>query len=160
MKYTSLSFILLSAIAGLSCTNQATESAQTDPVADTMKAVENKIQVPEAICYTNITAKDTVRLKVEIFPNVVTGSLTYQFLEKDKNQGEFKGQLLGDTLIAEYKFLSEGVLSTREIVFLLKDSIAIEGYGSLEEQNQKMVFKDGKNLNFDKGLILKKVPCN
>jgi hypothetical protein len=160
MKYALLSLILLPAIASISCNNPSMQSVKTTKVTDTSKVVENKIQVPKTMCYAAISDKDTIRLKVEVFKNVVIGSLLYQFHEKDKNQGDFEGQLRGDTLIADYKFMSEGILSTREIIFLIRDSIAIEGHGAMEDQNGKMVFKDWKGLSFDKGLILKEVLCN
>ena len=50
---------------------------------DTVKTVENKIMIPASSCYFSITGKDTVTLKVEIFPKVVTGKLSYKFYEKN-----------------------------------------------------------------------------
>ena len=96
---------------------------------------------------------------MEVFPNVVTGKLSYKFYEKDSNKGEFDGQFHGDTLLADYKFTSEGQLSTRQVIFLIKNNIATEGYGDMEEKNGKMVFKDIKGVSVGKGLSLKKVEC-
>jgi hypothetical protein len=39
----------------------------------------------------------------------VVGNLCYRFFEKDKNDGTVIGKLQGDTLIADYTFMSEGV---------------------------------------------------
>ena len=91
--------------------------------------------------------------------NVVTGKLSYKFYEKDSNIGEFKGQLKGDTLLADYKFMSEGQVSTRQVIFLIKNNVAKEGYGDMEEKNGKMVFKNRKSISFATGLILNKVEC-
>ncbi len=96
---------------------------------------------------------------MEVFPNVATGRLSYKFHEKDNNTGDLEGQLHGDTLLADYKFMSEGIQSTRQVIFLIKDNTAIEGYGNLEERSGKMVFKNQEEIIFGKGLILKKVPC-
>jgi len=115
--------------------------------------------IPSSSCYLSITGKDTVFLKTEIFPNVVTGVLSYKFHEKDNNKGEIDGKLSGDTLVADYRFMSEGKQSTRQVIFLIKDSVATEGYGNMEEKDGKMTFKDVRNVSFGKGLILKKIPC-
>ena len=89
----------------------------------------------------------------------VTGSLSYKFYEKDSNKGEIDGKLNGDTLIADYKFMSEGILSTRQVIFLIKDSTATEGYAAMEEKNGKMVFKNINTVDFTKGIVLRKTTC-
>ncbi len=65
----------------------------------------------------------------------------------------------GDTLLADYTFMSEGKQSVRQVVFLIKDTAAIEGYGDVEERNNKMVFKNISQIPFEKGQRLHKVPC-
>ena len=65
----------------------------------------------------------------------------------------------GDTLLADYKFMSEGKLSTRQVIFLIQGDDAIEGYGNSEEKDGKMVFKNINEVVFGKGLILKKAEC-
>ena len=158
MKYSFL-VLSLAAIMIASCNNEPKKSTEIPTVEDTVKTVENKIMIPASSCYTSITGKDTVTLKVEIFPNVVTGKLLYKFYQKDSNKGEFDGQLHGDTLLADYKFMSEGKLSTRQVIFLIKNNVAREGYGKMEEKNGKMVFKDMKGVSFETGLALNKVEC-
>ena len=91
--------------------------------------------------------------------NVVTGKLSYKFYEKDSNKGEIVGKLNGDTLLADYKFMSEGQLSTRQVVFLIKNNVAKEGYGKMEEKNGMIVFKDMRGVSFETGLALNKVEC-
>lgn len=157
MKHVSLLF-LVATILIISCNESQTKTEITAP-ADTSTLVENKIMIPSSTCYSSITGKDTFKLKVEVFPNVVTGKLSYRFFDKDSNSGEFDGQLHGDTLLADYKFMSEGKLSTRQVIFLIKDSVATEGYGDMEEKEGKMVFKNTKGITFGKGLILKMVEC-
>ena len=158
MKYSFL-ILFLAAITIASCNNEPKKSTKTVTARDTLKTVENKIMIPASSCYSSTTDKDTFLLKVEVFPNVVTGKLSYNFYEKDTNKGEFDGQLYGDTLLADYKFMSEGKLSTRQVIFLIKNNLATEGYGNMEEKNGKMVFKDLKGVSFGKGLTLKKVEC-
>jgi hypothetical protein len=157
MKH-SLLFLSLAAIAVGSC-NEPKKSTEAINRKDTSKAIENKIMIPASACYATTTGKDTVHLKVEVFEHVVTGTLLYKLYEKDSNIGEFEGQFHGDTLLADYTFMSEGIRSVRQVVFLIKDSMAMEGYGNMEEKNGKMIFKNPQELIFGKGLIMEKVPC-
>ena len=55
--------------------------------------------------------------------------------------------------------MSEGKLSARQVIFLLKDSTATEGYGDMEEKDGKMVFKNTNDITFGTGLVLKKAEC-
>ncbi|GAA4442453.1 hypothetical protein GCM10023091_29330 [Ravibacter arvi] len=155
MKTISIISLLLVAVA---CNNTrqtaADDTATVD--GDTTRAT---IQVPETGCYANTFGSDTVQLKVEVFPNVVTGTLSYNFFEKDRNSGEIEGRLMGDTLLADYNFMSEGKRSVRQVVFLIRDGAAIEGYGASEEKDGKMVFKDLKQIDFSKGIKLAEVSC-
>lgn len=155
MKTIQIIFLLL-AVACNPNTTQTTGEAADTADKDTARMT---IQIPESGCYANISGRDTVRLKVETFPNVVTGTLVYNFFEKDKNTGEIEGRLTGDTLLADYTFTSEGIRSTRQVIFLIRDSVAIEGYGDVEEKDGKMVFKDISKIDFSKGMKLTKVSC-
>jgi len=157
MKYSHL-FLSL-AIIGLGSCKEPKKSEKINSLKDSSKVIENKIMIPASSCYSSATGKDSVHLKVEVFPNVVTGNLSYNFYEKDSNKGEFEGKLYGDTLLADYTFMSEGKQSIRQVIFLIKDGNAIEGYGNMEEKNGKMVFVNQKEISFGKGLVLKKVPC-
>ena len=142
-----------------SCKNEPKKTTDATTTMDTAKTVENKPTTPAASCYSYINEKDTVTLKMEGLANAVTGKLTYKLYQKDSNKGELNGQLNGDTLLADYKFISEGQLSTRQVIFLIKNNIAKEGYGKTEEKNGKMVFKDMKGVSFETGIALNKVEC-
>lgn len=151
-------FYLAVAILFFSCASEPQEekSEATPTVDDT---TEMKIQIPASACYTHATATDTIFLKVERFPNVVTGILNYNLKEKDKNTGGIDGVLRGDTLVADYTFMSEGTRSVRQVVFLLSDNEVIEGYGEMKEEAGKMVFSNISAIDFSKGTKLTKVDC-
>lgn len=148
MRITTSTLFILVILLG-SCNNKHQHS----------QAYNNKAMIASAGCYSSVTGKDTFNLKLDISADQVGGKLNYKFFQKDNLNGEFTGQLLGDTLLADYKFLAEGTVSVRQVTFLLKDSTAIEGYGAMEEKAGKMVFKNLHQLSFGKGLILKKVLC-
>ncbi|MBW7839690.1 MAG: hypothetical protein H3C36_08655 [Chitinophagaceae bacterium] len=139
------------------CNTNPTETAT--PGTDDKDDGEMKVMIPAQACYTGIIGKDTIFLKTEKFPNVVTGILEYKFFEKDNSKGDLDGVMRGDTLIAEYSFSSEGVRSIRQVAFLLQGDVAIEGYGELEEKEGKMIFKNTHSLKFDKAVPLRKTTC-
>lgn len=147
--------ILLTALAFISCKNDAIEPLAAPTVQEEMVANESKI-----ICYQGIIKKDTVNLKLHFEEGQdVKGELAYLFFEKDRNNGTLVGQMSGDTLRGNYTFLSEGKESSREVVFLRKGKIMIEAYGDVEEIEKKTIFKDPKKLYFDSATVLTEVEC-
>ena len=110
------------------------------------------------ICYSSIVKMDTVRLNALITGDSIKGSLGYKLYEKDQNNGIILGKMHGDTIRANYTFMSEGKESVREVVFLKIDTLLVEGYGDVREEGGKMVFENIKAIKFN-GLKLIKVPC-
>lgn len=148
-----------------SCNNQSQKIPSTDTsgasaIDSSKPADENKIQIATTICYAAMHPRDTTILRVDKFPNVVTGTLSYKIFQKDINNGEFDGVLHGDTLIASYNFSSEGKRSVRQIAFPLTDSTATEGFGDMQEKNDTMFFKNISNIDFSKGKELNRTNCS
>lgn len=147
--------ILLVALA--SC-QQASEP-KTTPIKDSAMTEEVKIMVPEGGCYAYMKNGDSIWMKVELFPNVATGVLTYHLSGKDKNVGTFDGRLMGDTLVADYTFRSEGKVTVRQIVFKLSATEARKAYGKMRDYEGKMIYDDLSAVDFGKGLRLDSVSC-
>lgn len=112
------------------------------------------------ICYANYTSKDSVQLQLTNLGNTATGTLIIKLFGKDENKGTFSGLMKGDTLIADYSFLSEGIVSVRQIVFLKRNNSLVEGFGDVDEKDGKMSFKKIDQLNFDEKNALKIIPCH
>ena len=110
-------------------------------------------------CYENKNGADTVQLKLIDSSGTVTGNLDYRIEGKDANRGTIKGNMYGDTLIADYKFRSEGKTSMRQIAFLKKDSFLIEGFGPVMKVSKQMKFKSRDSLTFNEVNRLLSVPC-
>ena len=157
MKFTFFSALIL-AVACTSCNNATQPVTETPVTTDTLKVVKENTPVASTVCYAS-TGNNTVNLKLLINGSSVTGNLLYNLKEKDSNKGDLTGTLKGDTLLADYNFMSEGVQSTRQVIYLLKDNAAIEGYGDVEEKNGKMIFKNTSTVTFGKGVKLQKVNC-
>ena len=157
MKFTFFSALLLT-VAITSCNNATPPVTDTTTTPDTLKTVKENSPATNTSCY-EATGNNAVNLKLMINGTSVTGNLYYNLKEKDSNKGDLNGTLKGDTLLADYKFISEGVQSVRQVIYLIKDSTAIEGYGDMEEKNGKMIFKNTGTVTFGKGVKLQKVNC-
>lgn len=145
--FTALSFMFFS------CNKKETKQKEN------ISTETQKIMIPKSNCFASLSDKDSIWLKIEVFPNVTTGILKYQIFEKDKNTGTLEGTFEGNKLFADYTFTSEGVESVREVAFIINDDTAIEGFGEMEEVNGKMVFKDKSNIDFSKGIKFSQINC-
>lgn len=154
-----LSFVLLLSlllfIYSCSANNEKTTTNDSaEAVTETMPAP------PSKLCYALLNNGDTVELSLTVMPdNRVTGDLLYKLAGKDRNSGTIAGSMLGDTLKADYTFMSEGQTSVRTVIFLKQDSVLTEGYGPMEEVNGKMQFKSDAAIDFSKGLRLMLMNC-
>lgn len=110
-------------------------------------------------CYTSTENRDTVHIRFELKQGLVNGELSYRLFEKDASTGRIKGYISGDTLIADYLYTSEGISSTREVIFLFGDNTLTEGYGEMEEKDRRFVFSDHTDIHFGDGIRLNKEAC-
>jgi hypothetical protein len=110
MKKIIVSGLVLMSVL-VSCKKEEEKQVETIPDASEKIVVEEQVSDE---CYSGSIKKDTILMNLTIKGNEVTnGKLSYKFYEKDKNQGTLVGELKGDTLFADYTFMSEGVSSVR-----------------------------------------------
>ncbi|MEX2592226.1 MAG: hypothetical protein WD426_05595 [Anditalea sp.] len=129
MKNHPLSILVLLAIL-LGCSNSSDNGKeQSNKELDLVqKNRGEELDRETSSCYLYATDRDTVFL--ELNPPVngkVTGELNYLFYERDGNVGHIEGEIQGDTLLANYTFVSEGMTSVREVAFLLGGNQVMEG---------------------------------
>lgn len=101
--------------------------------------------------------KDSVKLNFQESDGKVTGNLAYSYFEKDKSKGTIEGEMIGDLLVADYTFESEGIVSIRQVAFKKTEGGMKEGFGPIEEKNGKLFLKSLDSLNFENSLLLKEV---
>ena len=118
------------------------------------------VNTPQIACYKFASEKDTVLLQMEQINEEIAGTLSYNYFEKDKNDGTFEGKMIGDTIYADYTFGSEGSVSVREVMFVKKDNKLIEGFGEVEEVNGKMKFKDNTKFSLNDNMPLIEINCD
>ena len=148
MKNTSI--IALSLAIFASCTTEKKQDSTTQ--------TEVKINQPET-CYQHSKDSSTIKLNITINDNIATGDLIFDYYQKDRSAGKFKGELKSDTLFADYTFVSEGIESVREVVFIKTDNGWVEGYGEIDDKDGKVMFKDRSKISFDNNVILKETAC-
>ena len=148
MKYT-IQLLTIFAISIFSCTDtpQEKEPGDTRTANQTVR------------CFSYTSNKDSITMNIYINNNAVTGELVYDIHEKDRNTGTIRGTINGDTLLAQYTFMSEGTSSVRDVAFLKKRNQWVEGFGEMEESNGRMSFKDIDSLQFNSNIVLTEVPC-
>jgi hypothetical protein len=110
-------------------------------------------------CYRYANKKDTVSLQLNKVGKSVTGTLVYDFNEKDKNTGTIEGVIKDNLLVAEYTFMSEGMVSTRQVAFKIEGNSLIEGYGDSFTRNGKVYFKNVDSLSFNNLIKLTETSC-
>ncbi|MET0298778.1 MAG: hypothetical protein ABW036_03420, partial [Flavitalea sp.] len=155
-------------IAGLAaCKNdnkEASAKANATAAAEANKptsgaSVNSDIPANAQLCYTKFD-KDTVLLSFTRTGNNVNGTLLYKINEKDQNSGTITGEIIGDTITGVYRFMSEGVTSEREVVFLKKGDDIVEGFGDVDESKGRMVYKDRSKLTFADDVVLRSTDCS
>ena len=156
MKTTLLSLLAIGTILTACNTKTAQESAG-ETAADT--ATVAAPPVATASCYAYTANKDTITLRLTANKNAVTGEFAYKLFEKDKNTGTIQGGMKGDTLLADYTFMSEGTESVRQVAFLRGGDTFTEGYAAVRQEGSRMVFEKTGDLKFNGNTALKKVSC-
>lgn len=109
-------------------------------------------------CYSYTRNRDTIWMNIVQDGNKIAGSLVYNIFEKDRNNGKITGDIMGDTILVNYTFNSEGMSSVRQLIFLHTANTLQEGYGEMEDKNNRMQFKQPAMIGF-KGPVLQSVAC-
>lgn len=111
-------------------------------------------------CYQSIFGKDTSFLKIEsLSGDSVSGTLSYHWFQKDRNDGSFTGVITDSKLIGFYDFASEGKNSIRQIAFKITSDTLTEGYGEIEMKQDTAIFKNISDLKYISQRPLVKIEC-
>ncbi|SEA48776.1 hypothetical protein SAMN05192529_12242 [Arachidicoccus rhizosphaerae] len=171
LQIAGLSFRLLFFIAvvagGLSaCSggNEGNNTARTaKETADNHNGSLSGTHTPEPgqkDCYNFMVNNDTVIITIKWQDTTrFTGSMLYQLHEKDRNIGSLEGSRVGDLLLADYQFSSEGMQSKRQVAFKRIQDYLVEGYGPVTADSAGFIFSDPRHLNFDLNRKIQAVRC-
>ena len=163
-------FVILSAVVAfgvISCNNNSKTTVEKTEV-DSEKAqpaeplsLEDETDFPETSCYKYESSRDTIMLQLKRngMDDEVSGTLSYNYMEKPKSNGTFKGRVVGDTIFADYTFDLNGTNSIRELIFVKKDSSLVEGFGETEKVKGKTKFKPDAIMSYNEATSLEQIPC-
>jgi len=105
--------------------------------------------------YTN-HGKDTAFLRFETYNEVVTGQLEYKPFEKDKSKGTISGTIMGNIIVVNYHYMSEGIMSVRTAIFKLNKDNIFEAKAVKPDKDGQSVFeKDYSKLQFNSTPFIK-----
>jgi hypothetical protein len=149
--------MLLLGTAFIACQNNNGGKAAADSTITAETAVVAAAE--SRTCYANFKNRDSTTLELLKKGEKVSGILNVSLYEKDRNKGTVEGLVKGDTLLLNYTFNSEGTQSVRQVAYLQKDGKLIEGFGDVQEQNGKTVFKSLGDLKFDGSMVLEQSDC-
>ena len=136
---------------------QPQESAVHANATDTTTTASTPIIL--AGCYQMTLKKDSAILDLNIQDTTVSGKLNYIFFEKDQNRGTINGVLRNDVIYADYTFESEGKTSVREVIFKISGDTLIPAYGELTLRDNKIIFANKQDLQFNDLHPFIKVAC-
>ena len=143
-------FSLAAGIAACMTACQQPSSNSSQPAADTVVVADT---IPIRIgpqCFMQVVGRDTARLLFEVIDDSVSGKLSYHRYEKDSNAGDITGHMQGNIIDAVYRFTSEGMVSTNQVVFKVEGGQVYEGRASEFDKEGRPVFdKDLGKVQFD-----------
>lgn len=159
MVFKTIVLLWLFLFAG-ACNNNGKSSGEInrDTVANNA-AIPADADSLSSGCYSQIIRRDSSFLQLETKNSVISGSLSYNLYEKDRNDGTVQGELAGDTIVAWYLFRSEGVVSVRQVAWKINGDELWPATGEVSQRNDTTVFAHPDKLKFDSSRPFKKVAC-
>lgn len=159
-----LSSILIIGLLIIACNNSGGSTNNDDSAANGPVEVDIIPQAPPVDstiqgCYSMINNRDTASLQLIIKDSTISGSLSYNLYQKDRNTGSFQGEIVDGMLLAWYMFKSEGVMSVRQEVFKIGKDELWPATGEVSVRNDTAYFTKPDQLKFDSARAFKRVQC-
>jgi hypothetical protein len=149
--------LIISVVFFVACNSQT--ETKSENTADTLNnSVETSAPSING-CYMSILKQDTATLRINENAGLISGDLTYNRFEKDRNKGTFKGEIKDSLIIGDYTFQSEGNSSVRQVVFKISGANLIEGYGDINMNGDTATFKNISRLNYQNDQPFIKTDC-
>lgn len=157
-RFTLASFLLILIIA---CNSRRSADNGTAAGKDTLTDDRyiSTTPIPLAGCYSWVVNRDSALLKLDVTDDRVTGSLEYNWYERDRNAGTLQGVVRDSMIYADYTFRAEGMTSVREVAFKIKGDSLVEGYGDFDTDSDTIRFKDKAQLQFQDDRAFVKSAC-
>jgi hypothetical protein len=126
--------------------------------------IKEQMEEKTTICFTATAEKDSAWLKIDTSSMQIIGLLNFNYPnEKRRYEGQFKGQLYGDTLKGHFDFRVNKVDKwyRNPVAFLKRDGKLIMGIGKFSMVWGSPFFDAQLPINYDKGrFIFEMVGCD
>ncbi|MBD3749408.1 MAG: hypothetical protein IE931_07925 [Sphingobacteriales bacterium] len=142
--------VIISAFALLSSCGNTTKTANQQ---------QAEVKPANMKCYQAIDGADTAHLSVGSVKDKVMGELSFNFKEKQNNNGTIEGSYHGDTLFVDYSYKINGTNFKNPLVFLKEDSTFYQGYGTIITYLGRTSFDKKAPIDFTKGFVFKQTDC-
>lgn len=141
--------------------NNSTEKTVTAGTGDTTVISVTSAAPDSSLsgCYSLIVKRDTATLQLQTKGINITGPLTYNFYEKDRNDGTFQGEVKDNVLTGWYIFRSEGVVSVRQVIWKINNDKLLPATGDMIQRGDTLLFSEPDKLKYDSTGAFMKVPC-
>jgi len=133
--------------------------ATTDSVETSEETVVDTLGAKTS-CYLGVTGKDSVFVSLDDNLGTISGKMVYKNHEKDSSKGDISGYKSGDTLKLTYEFDSEGTSSKRDIYFVQRGKVLIEGIGDHTNESGTLRYADEKKISYKGGQKLETADCS
>jgi hypothetical protein len=146
-RYPALICLLF--LLAVSC-GPADHKRATETTRDSTEDKQVTGLAPGSYQYCFVTADDTAILTLRVSDGGVDGTLLLQYFGKERNDGKLENAYFRkDTLIADYRYWSEIGQSLREVLFLINDDTAREGFGPQADSSGKRIFNSHNEVLFN-----------
>ncbi len=128
------------------------------------KKKEKVMDEKKTVCYQSISGNDTAWLSIDTSKKIINGLLSFNYTDKkEKYEGQFKGEMYGDTLRGHYDFkINKAERWNRNpVAFLKRDGKLTMGIGQFMLIMGSAHFDNRVPINYDKGrFTFEETKCN
>ena len=127
------------------------------------KPKEKLMDDKKTVCYQSISGNDTAWLSIDTSKKIINGLLTFNYVDKkEKYEGQFKGEMYGDTLRGHYDFkINKAEKWNRNpVAFLKKEGKLTMGVGQFMLIMGSAHFDNRVPIDYEKGrFTFEASPC-
>ncbi len=162
MKFITV-LLTINVLILLACNNAKEQTGSTTATStdSTDKNVKTGTTSDTTVtgCFTQINKRDTATLQLDAKGITITGPLSYNYYQKDRNGGTLQAEIVGNILIGWYLFRSEGIMSVRQAAWKISKNQLWPAIGEMKEQNDSMLYVNPDKLSYDSAHPFIKVAC-
>ena len=148
------------ALMAIACNDNTKATGQESATGDTSQVITAPVtDTSFSGCYSMLAGRDTASLQLQHNGTLVTGSLSYNLYQKDRNDGSFQGEASNGLITGWYLFRSEGIMSVRQEIFKIGKDALWPATGEIIMRGDTALFAYPDKLSFDSTRAFLRVKC-